>query len=224
MKKQVFQTLIFILSLVFVVSSCGKKDQTDHPDSKDSKKTDVEVTAGTGYHVVYQVQSKNSPGTLEMYVKDKKFKMVMEGKEGGMPGKSTIFMKDNIAYMLMEMGNEKMGFKMDTKEFQKEQKDLANITEIKDKLKEWTKEGSEEVIGFNCDIYKDKDGNKYWIYKDYALLKSESKGETIVATKFETDFKGGDDVFEPPKDVEFKSMDEMMKDMEKGLDKPKQNK
>lgn len=218
MKKQIFSTLIILLSFVFVLSSCGKKDQTG---SEDSKGPDTEVSGGTAYHVVYQIQSKTSPGTMAMYVKDKKFKMEMEVKEGEMPGKSTIFFQDNIVYMLMEMGGQKMGFKMDTKEFQKEQKDLANITEIKDKLKEWTKEGSEDVLGYKCDIYKDKDGNKYWIYKEYALLKSESKGETIVATKFEPNFKGGDDIFNPPKDVEFKSMDEMMKDMEKGLENPK---
>jgi len=217
MKKQVFKTAIFFLFFALILSSCGKKEQT--VDTKDTK-----VSSGTAYHVVYQIQSKDAPGTLEMYVKDKKFKMVMEMKDAGMQGKSTIFMKDNNVYMLMEMQSQKMGFKMDTKEFQKEQKDLANITEVKDKLKEWTKEGSEDVIGFKCDVYKDKDGNKYWIYKDYALLKAESKGETVVATKFEADFKGGDDLFEPPKDVEFKSMDEMMKDMQKNLDKPKENK
>ncbi|MGC8858982.1 MAG: hypothetical protein ACP5P3_07690 [Ignavibacteria bacterium] len=219
MKKQVFQTLVLLFSFVFLLSSCGKKEQT-----KNSTTPETGITASGAYHIVYDVQSKSSPGTLEMFVKGKNFRMNMEVKEKDMPGKSTIFMQDNIVYMLMEMGGQKMGFKMDIKEFQKEQKDLANITEIKDKLKEWTKEGSEDVIGFKCDIYKDKDGNKYWVYKDYALLKSESKGETIIATKFEPEFKGGDDIFSPPKDVEFKSMDEMMKDMEKELDKPKQNK
>jgi hypothetical protein len=100
----------------------------------------------------------------------------------------------------------------------KEGKDMDKMLyEAKDKLKEYEKTGTGEVLGYKCDIYKDKQGNTYYFYKDQAVLKMESKTGTMEATKFEPDVKLEDSFFEPPKDVEYMNTGKMDMDKLKDL-------
>ena len=78
-------------------------------------------------------------------------------------------------------------------------RDLVNL---KDKLKDYEKVGTDEILGYKCDVYQTKEGSKISVYKDYIGLKMvEKSGKTFIATAFEPDIKLANDFFSPPKDI-----------------------
>jgi hypothetical protein len=118
-------------------------------------------------------------------------------------------------YMVSEIMGKKTGMKFAKSDFAKD-KDQMDIYTFKDKIKEMDKIGSEEILGRKCDIYRSKDSlMSYSVYNETVPLKISSKNGnmTMVATKYETDVKVSDDMFNPPADVSFIDAGGMMKDM-----------
>jgi len=84
------------------------------------------------------------------------------------------------------------------------------ITNVFDKLKNWQKVGSEDVLGYKCDIFLTKMGDKLSIYKDNYVLKIVDKNNmTYNAVVYEPEIKLADDFFQPPKNLEYMRMEDM---------------
>jgi hypothetical protein len=97
---------------------------------------------------------------------------------------------------------------MDVSKDENFQKDFAKLYDVKDKLKDYTKGGTEEIIGYKCDVYT-KGEEKIWIYQDKMALKFTDGKMTMTASVFEPDVKLAEDFLNPPKDIDFKSMDDL---------------
>ena len=114
--------------------------------------------------------------------------------------------------MITEVEGKKIGMKMDVSESTEANTEIVNV---KDKLKDYEKIGTDEVIGYKCDVYKTKEGTKLSVYKDaFALRIVDKKGDEFVATLLEQDIKIADDFFTPPKDMEymdFSDLDKLIK-------------
>ena len=224
MKK--LTVLFFILIAALMINGCGKKDTagTDSgkketaktEDTKTSK--DVSLDDNSSFHVTYKMDKDGKGMTMDMYRKGIKVKTEVNTTEKGANMIATGYFVNKTVYMVMNMAGKKMGMKMDAKDIGTDEKDMdKQIYDFKDKLKDFDKAGTGDVLGYTCNIYKDKKGNTYYIYKDQAMLKMEFKGEggVMEATKFEPDVKLEDSFFEVPKDVEFMDMGNL------GLDKLK---
>jgi len=204
MKKLYFLTII--LSLFILLNGCGKKEgaTNDKKDGKTEQKTDkkdITFSENSSYHIKYDAKSEKMKGTMEFYFKDKNAKIEVNFKEGEKNISSSMFFENKVLYMITSLEGKKMGMKMDVSESKDPSTEIINI---KDKLKEYEKVGTDEVLGYKCDVYKTKEGTKMSIYKEaFALRIVEPKGDEFVATALEQDVKVADDFFTPPKDVEY---------------------
>jgi len=204
MKKLYFLTII--LSLFIILNGCGKKEgaTNDKKDGKTEQKTDkkdITFSENSSYHIKYDAKSEKMKGTMEFYFKDKNAKIEVNFKEGEKNISSSMFFENKVLYMITSLEGKKMGMKMDVSESKDPSTEIINI---KDKLKEYEKVGTDEVLGYKCDVYKTKEGTKMSIYKEaFALRIVEPKGDEFVATALEQDVKVADDFFTPPKDVEY---------------------
>jgi hypothetical protein len=217
-KNKTFNLIGFKLFLLFVLISfvtlgCGKKDDTTtKTDDEKKEESKIEnITEGTPIH--YEMEATGQmQGTWDVYAKGKKAYVKASYKAAGQDMKSEMWMSEDAMYILSDIGGKKMGMKMDPKKFmqESEQKKDFNALTFKDGCKDCEKIGEEEVIGKKCSIYRDKNGIKYSIYKDKIPLKIVMEKTTMQAKKLEIDANLSDDMFSPPKDVEFMEMDKMM--------------
>ncbi len=214
MKKLLLFLLVF--SVTLLMSGCSKKesasnDSKDKTEKKSEDKKDITFSENSTYHVKYDAKGDKVNGTMEMWIKGKNVKMDMNMDEKGKKVNSDMYFVDKIAYIVTDMEGKKMGMKMDiSKEMEKGDDPTKDIVNIKEKLKDYQKLGTDEVLGYKCDVYQTKEGTKLSIYKEYFALKIVDKNNnTYVATAFEPDIKTADDFFTPPKDVEFMDMGNM---------------
>jgi hypothetical protein len=220
MKKSFLLVLILVFSVLMF--GCGKKagDTSGAKDDKTEVKKDSDISESVGYSVKYDIkEEKGTTGTLDLSLKGKRIKMAIDIVEKENKSKSQMWFKDDMVYMLTEVAGQKMAMKMDAKQTGDEMKDfnpeMFDKDKLKDKLKDYTKEGTEEVIGYKCDVYKSKTSDeKIWIYKDVAMLKMTSTKTTMVAKEFNPSPKLSDSDFDPPKDVDFKDMKDLLKGLE----------
>lgn len=207
MKKLFYLSAVVFLSFG-LLSGCGKKDSAGNKDDKKTEeKKDVSINENTSYHLKYEMTGETEKGSMDMFVKGKKLKMDIKTKDKGQDVGSVMFVKDGMMYMVMEMMGQKQGIKMDVSKDENFKKDFGQLYDIKDKLKDYTKGGTEEIMGYKCDIYT-KGDSKMSIYKDMVALKYSDGKTNLVASVFEPEVKLADDYFDPPKDIDFKSMDD----------------
>lgn len=209
MKKIKFLTVLLLS--VFIIAGCGKKTEDGTSDAQKDKKE--EKTETSVFHIKYDVKGQGDM-TMDMYVKDKNFKMDMKGtEESRKKVDALIFVKDDYLYMIGEEAGKKMGMKFKMDDENNEFKDITKLTDIKNEISKAKKEGTEEILGYECDIYKE--GNKtMWVYKDMFFLKMVDDKTTMVATEFEPDAKISESEFELPKDVEIQDMEKMMQELQ----------
>ena len=207
--KKLFYLFTVTLISFSLIAGCGKKDSAGNKEEKKSDdKKEVAIGENTPFHLKYEMTGESEKGSMDMFVKGKNAKLDIKAKEAGQDMNSLIFVKDGMMYMVMDMMGQKMGMKMDVSKDESFQKDFAKLYDVKDKLKDYTKGGTEEVLGYKCDIYT-KGAEKIWIYKDMMALKFSDGKTTLEAKEFEPNAKIADDFFDPPKDIEFKSMDDL---------------
>jgi hypothetical protein len=208
MRKLYF--LALILSAVILLNGCGKKK--DSPDAKDQKteqKKDISYSEGSSYHIKYESKAPEEKGSMDFYFKGKNAKIEVNMMVGDKKNNASMYYADKVVYMITDMEGKKMGMKMDITENKDSEFDIVNI---KDKLKDYEKVGTDEVLGYKCDVYKTKDGTMISIYKDAFGLKIVDKSKKeVVATAFEQDVKLADDFFTAPKDVEYMDLGDMKK-------------
>ncbi len=207
--RKLFLTLISLVLVIGLITGCGKKEgKSDVSDKKD-----VKITESTPIHLKYEMKGKET-GTLDMLIKGKQMKMEMKAKEQGKDVSVIMFMKDNILYMITEQEGNKTGMKMSNADKDESMKDFMNLAKAKEMIKDYQKEGTEEILGYKCDVYK-KGDETIWLYQDMIALKFAKGEEVMVATAFEPDAKISDSDLEPPKDIEYMDMEQMMKDLDK---------
>lgn len=220
-----FKYLNLILALflgIFLISSCGKKEgsTTDgKTDSKtDSKKDDF--SPDKPFHVLFSI-SGTKTGTVDAIYAGKKARTESTMNTEGMTISAIAYFNGgDTVYMVSEVGGMKTGMKFAKSDFSKD-KNQVDMYSFKDKLKDMDKIGTEEIIGKKCDIYRAKDSSyTISVYNETVPLKfSTGSGKMVMtATKYDTDVKISDEMFNPPKDINFTDAGGMMKDMQKMKD------
>ncbi|MGH2574076.1 MAG: hypothetical protein ACRDFC_00070 [Ignavibacteria bacterium] len=223
-----YLNLFFILMLSFIViHGCGKKDDTSKTDGKTESKTPGDISdfsPDKPFNVEFEVAGTMT-GKINGYYAGKKARIESTMSIQGQKMSSTAYSDGEMVYIVSEIAGIKTGMKMDAKkyaEMSSKKEGQVDITSFKDRLKDYSKEGTEEILGKKCDIYKSKDGShKISVYKETIPLKFDFGKMTFTATKVETDVKVTDDMFTPPSDVKYIEMEEMMKGAEDMKDKMK---
>jgi len=211
--------LVFVMSF-FLMQGCGKKEGTSTGDKESDSKTtsnDESISSDKPFYVEFEMNhsdKKSGMGTIKAYYWGKKCRsensMEAAGKKMTM---TAYFNGGDTVYMVSEFGGMKTGMKFSKDAFGSKDDQVATF---KERLKSMEKVGEEEIIGKKCDIYKDKEKNySISVYKGAIPLKfGSADGKTVlVATKYETDAKVTDDMFNPPADIKYTDTGNMMKDM-----------
>ncbi len=203
---------MYLFAVVFLsfglLTGCGKKGTTDKKDDKKEDKKEVAISENTPFHLKYDMKGNDETGSMDMFVMGKSVKLEIKAKDKGQDVNSTMYVKEGTLFMVMDLMGQKMGMKMDVSKDENFQKDFAKLYDVKDKLKDYTKGGTEEIIGYKCDVYS-KGEEKIWIYQDKMALKFTDGKTTMTASIFEPEAKVAPDFFDPPKDIDFKSMDDL---------------
>jgi len=207
--KQFKFLLVFLLSVI-LIAGCGKKSEDGTTDADENKKDDKK---GIGvFQIKYDIKGETNM-TLDMFAKEKDFKIKMTGvEENGKNIDALMFIKEGYMYMVAEEGGKKMGLKFKVDDKENEFKDIADLTNVKNKLKDAKKEGTEKVLDYECDIYKEGK-NTMWVYKDMFILKMTDGKTTMEAKEFNPEATTDAAEFELPKDVEFQDMEKLMEGM-----------
>jgi hypothetical protein len=202
---------------IFLINGCGKKDTTSNDDKKTDTKSDNKETISLDKPVYVEFNiTGDMSGTVKAYYKNKKFKSENTMKIAGKDITSTIYSDGTNLYTVSEVGGMKTGMKMDASKYNDPSKgDNFDITTFKERMKDYTKVGEEDIIGKHCDIYQNNKNAdmKISVYEDLFPLKVQTKKMTLVATKLDKDVNVSDDIFTPPTDVKYIDMDNMMKDL-----------
>ncbi len=207
-----FVTLIVCITFLL---GCSKKENGSANSTKN-----VTMTESTPYHIKYDIKGKES-GTLDLFVSGKNIKFEINSNQDSKDVKAEIYKYEDEMVMTSNESGKKLGIKMKIDEKQKNDlTDFTNITKIKEQLKNYKKEGTEDVLGYKCNIYS-TDTSKVWLYEDFVALKfqntkKDNTEDIITAVLFEPDVKLADDFFVVPKDIEVVDIEELMK----GMDKP----
>src|SRR5438876_148095 len=179
--------LVFLFSLIFF-ADCSKKE-----GSKTENKTETnevsEFNADKPFHVIYDVKG-NVTGSIDAIYSLKKSRIESHLNMKGQKVTSTVYTDGQMVYMVSEVADVKMGTKMDAKKYAEQsgkKESQIDISSFKERLKEYDKVGTEEILGRKCDIYQSKDGKfKMSIYNEALPLKFDFGTMIFTATKIET--------------------------------------
>ncbi len=225
MKK--ISSLTLLLAVLILIGGCDKKEgagtnqkETTKTETTSGDKKNLELGENSSINIAYSIS--NSPDmTLELFTKGKKARSEVKGNSKGGPINAVgYFPGDGFVYSVVELAGQKVGMKMKATELDSDQDYSSFLLKAREQFKDYEKGGTGEVLGYECNIYKDKNGNKYYMYKDFLLMKFEGEKGSITATKVNTDAKFEDSIFEVPKDVDFDKFNIDM-DKLKNLSKPK---
>lgn len=205
--------LLIFFSLIYF-TSCGKKE-TSETEKKTETGNVSEFNPDKPFHVIYEVKG-DITGTVDAIYSLKKSRITSNMDMKGQKITSTAYTDGQMVYVVSEIAGMKTGMKMDAKKYAEQSgknEGQFDISSFKERLKDYDKVGTEEILGRKCDIYQSKDGKfKMSIYKEALPLKFDFGKMTFIATKIETDVKVTDDMFTPPQDVKYLDMEEMLKD------------
>lgn len=219
---QILNLFLLVTLSSFIIYGCGKKETTEQSsgnkqDQVSENKSD-NITEGTSIHYILQATG-DMVGKWDVYAKEKKAKVNLDFTVAGRETHSEMYRDGTLMYMITDVAGKKTGIKMDIEKFTEEnsKKGEFNPMNFKDGCKDCEKIGSEQILGRDCTIYQDKKGTKYSVYQDKYPLKIVMPKTTITAKSFDIDVKVADDMFDPPKDINYVEMDKMME----GLKNPK---
>lgn len=210
--------LLFVVVFVITIIGCSKKNETASTDTKDKTEKaeekkevkDVAFDENGKYHLKYEYNIGNEEKyTMDMYAKGKTMRIETEM---GKKGTSLNIIKGDILYMVTDMDGQKFGMKMNIKDSKKtKNEDMSDIVrDIKDKIKDYEKTGTEEILGYNkCNVYKAPNNTTFSLYKDMVALRVKGDKFEMVAKEFDPSASIGDEMFEPPKDVEYMDMNNL---------------
>lgn len=204
--KLTLTTAAFLIAVFFF--SCGKKDDAPKTEKKDSVKTTEtkKEENPTTAHVVFNVTG-DRVGTDDAYLSGKKMRQVMDVKKDGVMKQISLYSDGKMFYLISETGGRKVGIKMpldSSADFTLKKSPGEDFEDFVSRLNNFPTVGSEEILGYKCDLKLTDHKDTMAVYKGFPLKANfRSKGFYMIATKFEADVKVTDDMFEPPKDVQF---------------------
>lgn len=221
MSKNKLVTL-FIFTLILITYGCGsKKSEDPSADSKTSSdKKDIKEVFNKDKPFLVEFEmtaTEEGKGTVTAIYDGKRCRSTSSANiDGNNMTATAYFDGGNIVYVVSEFMNTKTGMKFDKSQFS-DSKDQIDVNTFRDYLDKMEKSGEEEILGYKCEIYKHKEKDfAVSLYEKTVPLKfATANGNTVLkAKRFESPYKVTDDMFMPPKDVEYKDMTKMMEELQ----------
>ncbi len=209
--KFLFRTLILF---IFIITFCGK-EKTDEPKtgSNDTAKTiNSEVNAGekTGDFIISYDLEGLLKGKMEIFRSGEKLKQKINSEIMGNKNSNVIYIKDKIVYSVIDVGGKKFGTKTDLGNYNNIKQTGETITdfnEFEKFLDSKNISGSENILGYKCDIYEISDPIRLSVYNKRYILRIKTPEFIATATGLNTSPVFSVNEFDLPADVDFNKTD-----------------
>jgi hypothetical protein len=210
--------------------ACGneKKNETQtktETPAEDNNKKSVE--SGNSFIIDYNLTGMMK-GTMTIYKNGNSIRQKINSEVMGMKNTVNTYIVNDEVYNVTEIGDKKMGNKTSLKEYNAMKQTGETITDFKEFEKFIGGKkviGTENIIGYNCEIYEIGNGMSISVYDKKYILKIRNAEFMAIATKLDMNPVITLNEFEIPKDVDFKSidpskikketLDSMLKDLKK---------
>lgn len=228
-KDKIYLIALFIFFVVsaLALNSCGKKNEEaakDKPVQKEESTKPQSESSGNisgGDYMIEFTTEGLIKGKMKTFKIGDKFKQTMDAEIKGMKSKTDIFVKDKTVYTVTDIAGVKTGFKSDLDEFSKKKKTGENFTDFRDVekyLEGKNPAGTEEVLGYKCDVYETAPGIFLSVNDKKYVLKIKGPEFSAIATAFDKNPKVSSAEMDIPTDVDFNGIDNINKN---GMDKKK---
>ncbi|MEO8447699.1 MAG: hypothetical protein ABI528_09405 [bacterium] len=221
-KINILTVILFAASLI-AFQSCSKdkpeiqntKTTTEQPptntkttDSTVSNDTNNNIAGNENFIISYTMTGKMN-GDMQILRSGNKFRQNISSEIMGMKNDNQIFILDNNVYSVTEIAGKTLGVKTSLNEFNKLKKTGETIIDFKEfekflNTKKIT--GSENIIGYNCDIYDFGGGVSLSVSNKKFVLKIKSPEFVATANNMNLNPTFASNEFELPKDVTFKNV------------------
>lgn len=218
---------ILILTSAFVVFSCSKEDkpgpQSNKPETEkqESEKKENEnktnETEGNenkdaalkqDFIISYSLQGKVN-GEMKIIRQGNKFKQLIDSEIMGMKNKNEIYILNNVVYSLTEIGGKRFGNKTEITDYNRQKNTGETIVDFKQFQEFLSKKkivGSENILGYDCDVYDLGNNMNLSVYKKGYILKIKTSEFLAAATDLNTSPTFGATEFQVPPDVDYKNI------------------
>ncbi len=202
---------ISLLLVLFIFSSCGKDNKPDTQGKTETdKKENTSESKDDGQFVINYDLTGMMTGKMSILRNGNKIKQKISTNIMGMNNLNTIYILDNNVYNITEAAGQKFASKTDLQEYNSRKttgETIVDFKEFEKFLGDKKITGSENIIGYNTDIYDVGNGMKISVYNKKYILKIQSTDLLAVATVLNTSPTFAADEFTLPTDVEYNKKD-----------------
>jgi len=205
-------TFSFILFICVNLISCGNEKKPDTQNNIETPATDTNkksVESSNNFIAVYDLKGMVN-GTMTIYKSGNNLRQKIDTEIMGMKNSSNIYIVNGVVYNVNEIGDKKSGNKTNLKEYNASKQTGETITDFREFEKFISGKkvvGTENILGFNCDIYDMGSGITISVFNKKYILKIKNAGFMAVATNLDMNPVIDSNEFQIPKDVDFKSSD-----------------
>lgn len=208
-----FLLRIFVF-FIFVIASCGKEKTVETKTaSTDSLKTpESKVDAGgitTDFIISYDLEGLLK-GKMEIFRNGDRLKQKINSEIMGNKNSNVIYIKDKIVYSVIDVGGKKFGTKTDLVNYNSIKQTGETITDFNEFEKFLDSKkitGTENILGYKCDIYEISDPIRLSVYNKRYIMKIKTPEFIATATNLNTRPVFSENEFEVPLDVNFNKTD-----------------
>jgi hypothetical protein len=206
MTDKTLRTILFIALLTLLIS-CGKEEQkTQTEKTTPAKETTGSKDLGNNVSTTYKISGAIN-GTMTIKRNGTELKQLIDSEMMGMKSRNEIFIKGDMVYSITELGEKRMAMKTSMKEYNSRKPTGETIADPKEfeRLLEGKKvTGSENILGYNCDIYDLGNNVSLSIANKKHILRIKSPEFLAVATEIQAMPENSASEFELPSGVDFK--------------------
>ncbi len=201
--------LIALILFALVFTSCSKENKNEPQSSKtEAPKTEnraKEDVLSNDFTVNYDLEGALK-GKMEIMRSGEKLKQNINSEVLGIKSSNVIYIMDNSVYSVLDVGGKKIGTKSDLRGYNESKQTGETITDFKEFEKFLDSKkitGSENVLGYKCDIYETSSGITLSVYNKRYILKIKTPEFMATATALNTNPSYTGAEFNLPSDVEF---------------------
>lgn len=206
-----YPKVLIILTLCFTFSFCNKEDKTESKNKTETSKTessnnDLKIT--DDFIIDYDLVGRLN-GKMTIYRKGNKLKQDINSEIMGMQSKNEIYVLDNFVFTVTDMGGKKFGAKTDLQNYNMQKQTgetITDFTQFEKFLESKKVVGSENILGYICDIYDLGNNVALSVNNKRYILKIKAPEFMATATKLETNPTFSANEFELPSDINFKNI------------------
>lgn len=200
--------LILIGTIPF--QACNKQNKnetTNKTEIADTNNRNKEIQLSDNFIISYDLVGKVN-GKMQILRKGNLFKQIINSEVMGMQNKNNVYILGSSVYSVTEIAGKKFGIKTNLHDYNTQKQTGETIVDFKEFEKFLNSKkitGSENILGYDCEIYEISDGFYLTVKNKKYIMKIKTPEFTATATTMDTNPSFTLTEFEIPSDIDFKN-------------------